>query len=308
MARTAYYDDNRNRRYPFISTDSVEQTAGVAIPNSVLLDAGFNLGAYSGFDPAVHSVWLANLHDGGANLVFQCQTDAPSLVGKTLQFSLPKSGAKESNIVFADCNGLEVGGNADNCTDQLLWYGFLVVGDVSAAASWLESHSDSLSQTHHTFEPALVQDCGRSYVRSVSLANRQRTRVTDTPGAVKPYIVAARCLQGPIKFREGHNCQIGYSTSGNGLVFSAVNGAGAGEACQEVRQFPAETSPDGGQLLSGGPTCGSTIRFVNGVPGPELRLVAGPGVTIRRDDILTNKLYISAVVSMVQGASVGVLP
>lgn len=308
MARTAYYDDNRNRRYPFISTDSVEQAAGVPIPNSVLLDAGFNLGVYSGYDPAVHSVWLANLHDGGANLVFQCQTDAPKLVGKTLQFSLPKAGAKESNIVFADCTGLEVGGNSSNCTNQLLWYGFIVVGDVSAAVAWLGSHSDALSQAHHTFEPALVQNGDRSYVRSVSLANRQRTRVTDVPGEVKPYIVAARCLQGPIKFREGYNCQIGYSTSGNGLLLSAVGGAGTGEACQEVKQFPAEVSPDGGHLLSGGPTCGSTIRFMNGVPGPELHLMAGPGVTIRRDDIQTHKLHISVVVSRVQGASVGVLP
>lgn len=301
MARTSYYDDNRNRRYPLLSTDAIEQGVGAELPNSVLLDAGFNLCAYSGFIQGTHSVVLHALEVSGDNLLLTCRSDAPGLAGNDIVFSVPTDSAAEYQTVFADATGLEAGGNPDNCTNQLLWYGFLTLGDVAAAVAWATDNPGTPDPDKHTFEPALIQDTDRTYVRSVSLANRERTKTTDEPGATKSYLVAARCLTGAIKFREGHNCQISYSTSANGLIIAAIEGAGAGSTCSEVPQFDGETPPDSGSLLSGGPTCRETIRSVNGVTGPAVRLTAGPGISIERDANDASLLRIVVDVSKVRG-------
>lgn len=305
MARTSYYDDNRNRRYPLVSTDAIEQGPGVSLPNAVLLDAGFNLCAYSGFQSGVHAVVIHSLSVVGDDLVFICRSDAPGLVGNDLSFTVPADTTAEVTTVFSEATGLESGGNPDNCADQMLWYGFLTIGDVAAAVAWLEDNSSDVDSDRHTFEPTLVQNIDTTYVRSVSLANRERTRTTDTPGAEKPYLVAARCLTGDIKLREGYNCQISYSTSVNGLIIAAIVNAGAGSTCTEVAQTPDEVPPDGGSLLSGGPTCRETIRSVNGVGGPAIRLTAGAGVTIARDAVEPSTLVIVVDASKVKGRTNG---
>lgn len=283
MSRTTFYDDNRNRHYPFVTTDAIESGAGDSVPTSLVLDAGFQLCAGSGYDPSLHSVWLASLTISGSSLQLSCLSNAPGLVGRGLTFTTMRLPVMESKTVFAERLGVEAGADPDTPAGQLLWYGFLVLGDLVTIQTWLGSHSPTLVAAKHTFEPSLVQNLDGSYVRSLNLANQQRVRTTDLAESNRPYIVAARGLVGAVQMVAGYNCDLGYTPTGVGITIAASVGAGDGEPCAEVSESVGESSPDAGLLLSGGPTCPETIRFINGVPGPNIPITAGNGLIVKYD-------------------------
>jgi len=289
LPRTSFHDDNRHRRYPFVSTPEIEAAAADdQIPDSLLLDVGFTMAAYSGFDPEVHEVWLEEIYASGGALVLVFQTDCNAVASDNpLVFQLQPD-TSESQVAFTESSGVTM-----ECSSaQLIWYGFVAVGSVSKTLTWLGTHSGELNRLQHTVEPSLVQNIDKTYVRSASLANRQRTRVTDIPGVTRPYIVNSKGIQGPLRFKEGKNVTISYDLNRNGLTISAAVGSGEGKVCEELPQFDGEVSPDGGELLSGGPACRQVVKTLNGISGSRITLQGGSGILIERASDDEHKLII----------------
>lgn len=296
MARTTFYNDNKFRRYPFVSTAAIE-TAPEAVdqvPDRLLVGAGFKVYAYSGFVEGQYTVWLSRVGYDSSNITLEFSSDAPGLDGHPLTFTVARD-AGETTISFADTLGTGVDPVAGGCTAQLLWMGFVVVGDTQALVDWAGSNPQTLVPEQHTIEPGLIQNLDGAYVRSVNLANRRRVRTTDVPGAERPILVNAQCLQGPIRFMEGKNCRIDYDLASNGLLFNAVVGGGEGEPCVELAVVEDEIPPDDGSLLSGGPRCDETIKTINGVQGPRISLRGAPGsgITVEQDSVNPHKINVT---------------
>lgn len=286
MARNEWYTDNANRRYPFdISNAAGLGTSANTLPTSAIVDAGFTCLHGTGFQPGASRIWVAEVALTPSHVQITLASNADGLAdtdeqpgGFPLVFDIPRN-TPENTAIFASC---EVVGDG-LCAEYLLWYGFLVIGDVAALVDWIQTtRSGPLLPAVHVFEPHCAQSLQNAYMRSLTVANRRRTRTTDIPGEARPIIPIATCRQGPQRFVPGYNCVISYDTANNGLVFSARAGEGEGQPCGEVPQFPDEAPLEGSRLLSGGPTCRETIRSINGVLGPAIRIRGENGVTLQR--------------------------
>lgn len=289
MARTSFYDDNRFRRYPFLSTDDTEVSTvdNTRVPDSVLLDCGFRFYAGSNFsDAARNVVWLDSVSWDGTHVTLSFATDALPAVWLVFTFA---QAAQESQVAFGT---VAYSGDDGICSDQLLWDGFAVLGSAADLIAWAGSPRE-LDVSAHILEPSCSQNMDKSYVRSISLANRRRVRTTDVPGAERPILVNSKCLQGPARFEEGVNCIIDYDTRRNGLIISGSVGAGAGQVCEELPVVSGESSPDGGNLLSGGPACTEIMKSINGLPGPNIIMRGTSGVIVERDADNAHQINIS---------------
>lgn len=292
--RTGFFSDNAQRRYPFVSTPAIEGEAGSdQVPDSLLLDCGFTLCAYSGYEPGEHKVWLTGLSWTETHATLTFSTDTPGFAGTSIVFTFSRTG-DEIQQQFAECTGTSDDEN-NVCEGQLLWYGYATVSDLAAAIAWAESSPKVLEADQHQIEPALIANLDQTYVRSVSLANGQRVQTTDAVEAERPVLTHTTCIQGPLRFKEGYNTQISYTSAANGLVISARVGAGAGEPCGEVPQTVGETSPDGGELLSGGPRCTEVIKSIAGIGGPIVRLRGKNGIRVRRDTEDESRLIVTVI-------------
>jgi hypothetical protein len=181
-----------------------------------------------------------------------------------------------------------------------VWEGFLVTGEFADLLDMIvNGEALYFDIGHQVIEPARIQNLKESFVRSISLANRARTRaidpelcrvVYDESGSseslrsetqdVKAYEVAA-CMQGALAFVEGYNCQIRQENAANTIVIGAGVGLGAGEVCEEFALYPTESIGAGETYYTGGPTCGEILRTINGKGGKRLRFKAGTGFNVR---------------------------
>ncbi len=287
MARNEWYTDNANRRYPFAVEPPAAalSTPANTLPNSALVDCGVVCLHGGGFVPGRDRVWVSDVATSPTHVQLTLSSNAPGIAdtienpgGNPLIFDIPRT-APENTPVFGSC---EIAGPG-SCPEYLLWHGFVVVGRISELAGWAENvRSGPLLASAHLLEPHCVQSLQGAYVRSLSIANRRRTRTTDIPGVARDIVPIATCRQGAQRFVAGYNCVIGYDTAQNGLVFAARRGEGAGEPCGEVPAYDGEEPVPDSALLSGGPACRDTIRSINGAPGPALRLRGENGITVRR--------------------------
>lgn len=82
MATSSWLNRNAHRAFP------LQEGAGSPIPSEVLLDFGCLMGQDSGFDPSIHSVWLAAIRRAGTyTFQFVFESDAPGCVGRPLVFT-----------------------------------------------------------------------------------------------------------------------------------------------------------------------------------------------------------------------------
>lgn len=294
MARTEFYDDNANRRYPFVSTPAIEAAAADdQLPNEVLLDCGFTFAAYAGATAATQ-VWLASVEllTGPDRIRLTFATDAEHLAAVPLVIDAPV-GAEEFVAAFGESSGNSDAPAAVASCEQLLWFGFAVVTNRTAAlAAFIGANGTALTPAQHVVEPALLQNIDGTYVRTLNIANQDRLHVTDTPGEPRAVIVAETCLQGPLLLREGYNCRISADLRRNGFIIAAGLGAGLGQPCDEIPLYVSEASPDDGDLLSGGPSCAEVLKSINGVAGPNIPLRGVDGIFVTHDPDVTNRLII----------------
>jgi hypothetical protein len=180
---------------------------------------------------------------------------------------------------------------SSTCGGEFVYEGFLVTGDLAPLGALMGNGTTwTGTETDAIVELGLTQDLGKSFVRSITLLNRARTRseapegcpsiLFPTPDIPPDLWVIETCMAGDIRFKEGFNTEILVNPGDNSIAIGALVGSGQGEPCDEVPEFSGEAPPPGSSLLSGGPTCNEVLRSVNGIGGRTLRIEGGRGVRV----------------------------
>jgi hypothetical protein len=310
MSRPGFLNDNEARAYPFIPDGGGLSRGGevVALPYTTIVDFGCIVGLDSGFDDLQHAVTLDAVARVGNVFTFDFVSDAPGLIGSILRFTRtladPEYAVEEAEN---DASSGDLSCTAIS-TDPL-WEGFLVTGILDDLAALLPS-GDRLVAIGYgpTIEPALIQNLSRGYVRTMNLANEDRTRVDEAvscsslssaslgdpvpPSRRYRTIINAECLHGPLALRQGYNCVITQNARDNSITISASVAAGAGQPCEEVKLAPRERPPAGSRFLTGGPACNEVITGLNGLSGGLLELVPLRGVRITPSTTRPNTLVV----------------
>jgi len=136
-----------------------------------------------------------------------------------------------------------------------------------------------------------------SYVRTISLANRQRLQTTEPWAPPGPLSNVAHTqvanLTGNIVLTTGYNCNLAQDDTDRDLTVGAGIGAGAGIPCEDIQAYPGDTVPAGSIYLSGGPSCSQLITSINGQHGTTVKLVGQQGTTISADPTTPNQILIA---------------
>lgn len=285
MPSPPFYNENENRAFPFAP-------GGTQPPPAVVVDAGFVAGPKSRFVTGTHRVWLAAVRRTGSFFHLDFASDAPELFGTGLTFSrevgggdfVPEFGDSGTRGLSASSLSGSRSEDAPRECDEPLWSGYVVTGRAAALLALLPADGEVAFAAE--VEPALVQNLAESLVVKFAVANDDRTRVQPAAGcagaapATGLTFPGGNCVVGDVVFVPGYNANVRQSETDNSITLGAAVGAGAGEPCDEVPVYPGESPPAGSSLLGGGPRCNETVRSLNGVGGPQLTIVAGPGVTV----------------------------
>jgi hypothetical protein len=304
MARPGFLNENEARAYPFVPDPPPLFLGAEAVPLSypAIVDFGCLVGLDAGFDGRVHSVRLHSVARAGTAFTFEFRCAAPGLAGYALRFVRDLADAE---FATAEAEAVELAGEGatEPCVarrDDPLWDGWLTTGLLSDLAAALPAGQTLLAGAEApTVEPALVQDLSLGCVRTLNLANEDRTRATAPEGCAEAsseslgdpvgqdgqhrMIVNRECLYGPQTLREGFSCVIRQNARENSITVSAALAGGAGEPCDEVPLAAAETPPPGSHLLTGGPACADLITGINGLSAATISLVPLRGVRIAPD-------------------------
>lgn len=321
MPSPNFYNENRNRAFPFVAKSVGIRTpeSGVItmrqLPDDWIVDAGFTIGPMTGFGYRFENgehvpepedrVFLSRVYRVGDLVFFQFGGTTGDLVSKPLLFcrniNSPIYSAEYVEIDYQDSSisasysDSDQGPAPDADCAPFAWAGYLVTGDLSKVPDYLaDGEMITRGEADEAIvEPALIHNMFRAYLHHVNLANGDRTRASAPEGCDDPVwpfdpgvlFVQATCLAGNIHWKEGYNCVISQNDAENSLTIGARVGAGEGEPCAEVPLFVDEGPPAGSSngLLSGGPLCNETLRSINGIGGPLLTFLAGTGASIFAD-------------------------
>lgn len=313
MAKRAFLDDNKGRDYPFLRGESF-------IPFTSILACGFVIGPNTGFMAGQHSVALTKVKREFGRVWFYFTCDAPGLLLQEIIFSRLE-GVSEYALEYADSSSTDTGSASESLsasesssqslslsesesdTDTLNvcgyvddFSGFLITGDLTDLLAILDD--GQTIEGSSPVEPALLQDLSNTYIRSINLANIDRTRYAAPDGCEgddnlggEEIFVNSTCIQGKVIFTPGTNASISQNTYTNSINFSAVVGSGSGEPCTQIPLYDGEEPPDDSIYLEGGPTCNEVIRSISGASGPRADLSAEGGVDITYEP-LENKVVI----------------
>ena len=306
MASPQFYNENRNRHFPFVknTVGSLTSTDGPIrrLLNEWIVYAGFVLGLESQFGfvfangqwrPVENQVFLQRIYRSGDQVFFEFDSDADLLHTYPLTFTRSSDDALYT-VEYADSSNAPEDEiyPLEPCMPPM-WSGYLVTGNLQSLFALLadgqELHRGS-DLACGIVEPALLRNQFRTYINDFSVANADRTRATAPHGCppltwdypTDVIFVSARCIVGDIRWMEGYNCLITQNDTDNSITIGANVGSGAGQPCNEIPLAATETPPvdSTNPLLEGGPQCDQTVRSVNGLGGPQLTIFAGQGVSI----------------------------
>lgn len=308
MSLSGWLDTNRNRAYPFVAgTTGVEATSGLEnLPDGVIVDAGFIAGPGSGFVSGTDRVFLSEIARSGSTITFTFSGDALGFGGTPLVFtrslsdprfttsftnSLPSAYPPDFSEFSMPSDSAD---HLDDCAPAA-WSGFLTTGDLSLLSTWLSDDTSYTSNgAYALIEPGAVHNQANGWLEAVAVANLDRTRATAPTGCdaitwpfpLQNVYVWAQCIQGDIRFLPGANTDVA-QTDGNAITFSVRPGGGTGAVCTPVPVFHDEVVILGHNpqipSINGGSPCNGVLRSVNGLGGPNLSIIAGPGVSVVPD-------------------------
>jgi len=310
--RPGFYNDNAARHYPLVSAPHELQTPDgdpVLLPKSVFVDFGAIMGMDAGYVAGSHRIYLRKICRFGDRFLFEFRSDAPGTFGTSLFFSRELSDdinqteyqdsqnwdqdecSLDSESSAQSSTPSSSSSSSDGCPDEPLWSGFLICGDLSELAELMASGAVLIGSDDIRIEPALIRDLAMGHVRSINLANDDRTRVDAPDGCdeiVFPFptgqtYVRARCLTGALQLIAGHNTVLTQDQFDNSITVSAEVGAGEGEPCEQVALFAGEAPPDGRTLLDGALGCNEVLRSINGIGGQFFDIIGGQGVAVTSD-------------------------
>ena len=325
MAKPGFYNENRNRAYPivFCPAKMLRNCDGSLfdLPDDVLVDFGALMGLYSEYVEAEHIVYLAHICRIEDVFIFEFRSTAPGTFGTALFFtrnleddlyvtedvedaaeatslcSLSLSSFSSEDLAGGSVPSLpslstsvssEISLASDDCPEEPIWDGYLVTGTMETLATILPSGctlSAGLGEVR--VEPALIRSLAGHYVRTVNLANDDRTRAEAPDGcpdleysyATGETYIQAECIVGRPRMKAGYNAVIYQDNLDNSITIGASVGAGEGEPCEEIPLFAEEVPPAGRTTLDGAERCNETIRSINGVGGRILNLRTGIGAS-----------------------------
>jgi hypothetical protein len=306
VARAGWLDENETRCFPFL-----ENTIGIAIsgsptvrnlPLNAVVDAGFVVGATSGYSSLGDYVFLNRIWRLDNRFYFEFLSTATGLTGKALVFT---RNLMEGKFVTSFEDLLDVEADSSQsisqtpCDDRLEWHGFLTTGPLDDLAALLDDGDAWYNPgSQGRIEPAVIQNLSELLVESVSVANADRTTplagtecgdaIDYDPGEVRPW---QSCVVGRLLFKPGFNITIEQDTANNALNFRPAVGDGVGEPCGEVPTHPAEG--DEGDDLSAALRCRDVLRSINGQGGSVFSLEANAGFALTADP-KNNRLIIDA--------------
>jgi hypothetical protein len=274
-----FYEWNTGRDYPLVRGESFA-------PQSAIVACGFVVGPGSGFVDGQHRIALVKIRRDDNRLEFHFQSDAPGLAGEAIIFE--RSVADPQYVVeYADADPSQSLSDSLDCSRVDAFTGYCVTGPLDDLLQILEDDGDEITGGA-TVEPALIQNLSQAFVRSINVANGDRTRFetpegcpeVEWPVEQQPLYVRGTCAQGPLRFREGYNNTIRQSSFDNSLTFDATVGGGLGEPCEQIPLFEGEEPPEGSSLLDGGPSCADVFRTINGAGGRVVPVSGGLGVSV----------------------------
>lgn len=303
MPQPGFYNDNEYRAYPFVYTGN---SVDVLLPNSAVVDAGIILGldAFS-TDVRDYSAWLTRVErtNAGFNFVFVYAKKNGAVAAAELVFTRPDTDDTWLTI-FAEST--HTGNNADP-----IWEGFLVAGPVTDLRKILAvGQTLNFVRNVHQIEPGLVQNLHNAYLRSITVANYDRTRIPACDSAAisgtRNIIVNKAKMTGDIRLKEGYNCQITQTDRARELNITALKNAGApvdSDLCAHGSELPLYAAEpfgvDGTEIVlvgdtlttrtkqskfyGGGPACNEVISSINGLAGSGINIIGGNGVSVTTD-------------------------
>jgi hypothetical protein len=312
------------------SPSSVSSEAGTpGLPHATIVDFGAIMSIGSGFLEEEHWVYLHSVRRQGSYLRFlfrDTKTDEwlvfhrhihaaeftssweasvpdpaevpwPNESSSSLESSSPSSSSSSVAAPFA----------LEECSEPQ-WEGFLVTGLLTEIVS-LVNDGETIIFDYRIWviEPTRVQSLYKSFVRTINLANRQRTLVTPADRCVPSSSSLSDtadqvwanqlCMQDHLEFKAGFNCTIRQEDVANAIVIDGTPGGGGdgvGQNCEDFRLYHGEAKPGGGDYYTGGPTCGDIVKTINGKGGRRLRIHAGPGFKISTDPTNQSRLIVDA--------------
>lgn len=283
MAVLGFYNANSLRSYPLVADVAPTMYIGVepaVLPDNAIVELITCVGpdVVWGDDDYVY---LSAIHRTGDVLRFEFRASAPELADYVLTFERAIDAAEFT----AETADAVAGSTSALCPAGWAWWGTLVTGelddltDLLTDGESLEAATDDLR-----IEPANTQATYNTFVRSINLANVDRTRATPAESCgsatdvLDHVLINAECLTGTLRMAAGFNCVLQQNTLENSITIGAAVGAGAGAPCDEVPLTEEEESESA--LLTGGPTCRELISTINGVTTRNLRLIGGTGVLV----------------------------
>jgi hypothetical protein len=292
MAKVGFYNDNEYRQYPFVLQPIYNSAE---LPTELIVDCGFIMGLNSGFDATAHIVYLYSVTKANNKLKFLFKTNAPGAVTSSIEFEreIPASEWEYEYSAAIPASNTALN-NAIFCATEPLWAGFIVTGRLNEFAAGLLDNTTYTFNQERAVEPGRIQSLIKTYLRSVSVGNYARTVIQpcdadpslNIPFSERPIIINADCITGPIQLKAGFNCEIFQDNDLNDIRIAPNRGANTTgptgtEFCEngsEIKLYSAETPPAGSKLLSGGPACDEVITSINGLPGPDVKIVGGAGI------------------------------
>lgn len=298
MPGLPFLNDNANRHYPFVDEGPLEMVYSgggtVELPQDAIVEFIAIAGLDAGFLEDEHRIYLQEIRRSGDRFYYTFRSDAPGLIGLDLVFCRelldPEFGTDVSRMQVTDAPASLSGSLSPSCDNDYLLEAWLTTGQLGSLAAILAT-GESLRRVDGAVwvEPAQIQSLYGGFLRAVNLANKDRTKVQPAEGCGSlpgplGYIPETTCIAGDIRWKPGYNCAIRQSTVNNSITILGNIGGGAGEPCEEIQLFEDEESPDGGQLLTGGPACNELVKTINGIPGPVVRFLDGTGVRVQASD------------------------
>lgn len=307
MAVPNFLNSNKGRTFPFLqhaqelielsesSSISIDTVFSMSLlPNSAVVDFGSVMGSQSFYEEGTHHVYLFEIRREATTFAFDFRSTAPGLAGLSLVFrrAIASDDFETEYVSESTENEVSVSGSlsVSECVQDSIWSGYMVSGSMEELAEILVSQGDVLrgGEDDVIVEPALNRSLVDQYIRSINLANDDRSRAENASGCqqlnwpfdIAPLYLNHSCMTGQIRWKEGYNVTIDQDDIENSITINAVVGGGEGEPCEEVPLFTEETAAQGQTLLSGGPDCNDVIRSINGVGGRVLDLLGGRGVIV----------------------------
>ena len=288
-----FLNDNANRSYPFVDEGRLEMSHSgggtVELPQDAIVEFLCVAAIDAEFLEDQHRVYLHEILRQGDCFLFRFRSDAPNLAGFQMEFSrlLSDEEFATSDGQFDQQDEQLSSVSRTACPGDFTTEGWLTTGRLANLASVL-ADGEYLRRADGMvwLEPAQIQSLYRGYVRSLNLANVDRTRATPPEGCgsvnagAREIYINTQCMAGPVRLKPGYNCDIRQNNIENSLTILGVIGGGQGEPCDEIPLFAGEEPPAGSKLLSGGPACNEVVKTIGGIPGPIVRFIDGLGVRV----------------------------